>query len=35
MPTSNETRVRVLDLEKISAQVWPGEHGWLCGRASA
>ena len=23
MPTSNETRVRVDDLEKISAQVWP------------
>ena len=25
MPTSNDTRVRVLDLEKIIAQVWPGE----------
>ena len=23
MPTSNETRVRVDDLVKISAQVWP------------
>ena len=28
MPTSNETRVRVEDLEKISAQVWPVR--WVC-----
>ena len=28
MPTSKETRVRVDDLENISAQVWPAS-GWV------
>jgi hypothetical protein len=33
MPTSNETRVRVEDLVKISAQVWPASGVPSRGRA--